>query len=149
MAAPVKWSAAPTNQSTVLTTELNALANGAFTAAGPAYDNTTKLDMWAWVEFVAGGSITPTTGAYVAIYMVNSPGGTNFDDAASSTNVATHQIVAVMALQASAHTVRAINSSPFPLPPGKVKFVLKNGSGVALSATSNTLTLYTADQAIG
>jgi hypothetical protein len=147
--ATIKWGASPTSRGTVLTTELNTLANGAFTAVGTELDNTSNLDRWAWVEFAGGGSITPTTGATFSIFLVHAPGGTNYDDPASSTNPGTHQIVAVIALQASAHTVRAISTFPFPLPPSKVKFVLKNNSGVSLSASGNTLTLYTSNEAVG
>lgn len=146
--ATVKWSGSPTSRGTVLTTELNTLANNAFSAAGPAYDNTTNLDRWAWVEFVTGGSITPTTGAVVNVYMIHSPGGTNYDEGASANNPGTHTLVAVLPLTVAAGTHRAISTTPFALPPGKVKFILKNQAGVSLSASGNTVTLYTSNESV-
>lgn len=144
----VKWNAALQSRGTVLTTQLNTLANGAFSAAGSAYDNTSNLDRWGWVEFAGGGSITPTAGATLYVYMIHAPGGTNYDDPASATQPGTHQLVAVLSLQTGAHTVRAISTVPFALPPSNVKFVLKNSAGVALTASGNTLTLYTGNESV-
>lgn len=146
--AVVKWSGALTSRGSVLTTQLNTLTNGSLCSAGSAYDNTSNLDRWGWVEFAGGGSITPTAGAYISVYIVTAPGGTNYDDAASSTNPGTHQLVAVLSVQTGAHTVRAISAVPFALPPTLFKFVLKNGTGVSLTASGNTLTLYTGNEAI-
>src|SRR3954467_2841885 len=149
--ATVKWSGSPTSRGTVLTTELGngtGLANLAYSAAGPAYDNTTNLDRWAWVEFVTGGTITPTAGATVLIYMVHSPGGTNYDEGASANNPGTHTLVAVLPITTGAGTHRAISTVPFALPPGKVKFILKNQTNVALAASGNTVTLYTSNESV-
>lgn len=146
----VKWGAAPTSRGTVLSTELQNIANQAFTAAGAAYDNTANLDRWGWVEYLAAATATPTAGATLSVYLVTSLDGSNYDDAASSTNPATHQLVAVIAVQASAHTVRANSGpAPFPLPPTKFKFVVKNQTGVATpNNAGNTLTLFTANEAV-
>lgn len=146
--ATIKWAGSPTSRGTVLTTELNALANNAFSAAGPAYNNTTNLDRWAWVEFVTGASITPTTGAVILVYMVHSPGGTNYDEGASANNPGTHTLVSVLPLTVAAGTHRAISTTPFALPPSNVKFILKNQAGVALAATLNTVTLYTSNESV-
>lgn len=146
--ATVKWGAAVTSRGTVLTTELNTLTTGSFSAAGSAYDNTSNLDRWGWVEFVGGGSITPTAGAYLSVYFVPSLDGSNYADAASSTQVGSHQLVAMFSVKTGAHTVREMSVQPFALPPCKGKFVLKNGTGVSLTSSGNTLTLYTANEAV-
>ena len=150
--AVIRWDGTPspplTSQGNVLTTELNTLTNGSFSAASPAYDNRTKRDEWAWIGFTAGGSITPTTGATISVFTSLSLDATNYDDPASSTNPATHQLVAVIALQASAHTVRAFSSAPFRLPPSLVKFVLRNQAGVSLSGSGNVLALYTSNEEV-
>jgi hypothetical protein len=146
--ATVKWSAAPASRGTVLTTELNALANAAYSAAGPAYDNTSNLDQWFWFDFTAGGTATPTAGANLQIFAVPSLDGTNYADAASSTQVGFHQLVATISIKTGAGTKRDMTLYPVQLPPGKFKFVLKNGTGVALAATGNTLTLYSANEQV-
>jgi len=146
--ATIKWGASPTSRGTVLTTELNTLTNGSFSAVGPAYNNSSNLDRWGWVEFVSGGSITPTAGATITVFITHSPGGTNYDDPPSSTNPGSHTIVEVLSIQASAHTVRAISTRPFALPPSNIKFVLRNQTGVSLSASGNTVTLYTSNEAV-
>lgn len=146
--ATVKWAAAPTSRGTVLTTELNSLANGSFTAVGPAYDNTANLDEWFWLEFLTGGSITPTAGANVQIFATHSPGGTNYGDAPGANNVGFQDLIATLPLTTAAGTQRATSLFPVQLPPGKFKFILKNNAGVALSATSNTLTLYSANESV-
>lgn len=149
MANTVKWASTVASRGNVLSTELNSLANAAFTAAGTAYDNTSNLDEWFWFEFVGGGSITPTAGAYIAIYAVNSLDATNYDDAPSANDVGFHALMATIALQTTAHTVRALTLTPVQLPPTKIKFVVKNGSGVTLTATGNVLKLYSANEAVG
>jgi hypothetical protein len=149
--ATVKWAAAPTDRGTVLTTELNTLTDTSYCAPGTAYDNTANLDRWGWVEFTSGGSLTPTTGAMLTIFMLHSPGGTNYDDGpnTSGTNPGTHDIVGTIALTASANNPRrGITLYPFPLPPGKVKFALKNDCGATLPGSGNTLRLWTSNEAI-
>jgi hypothetical protein len=146
--ATVKWGASPTSRGTVLTTELDTLLTGALSAVGTAIDNTANLDRWGWLEFAGGGSITPAAGAYLALYLVHSPGGTNYDDAASATNPGMHQLACTLSMNTGASTKRVINSVPFPLPPGKFKFVLKNGASVSLSGSGNTVTLYTSNEAV-
>lgn len=146
--ATVKWAGAPTSRGTVLTTQLNTLANAAFSAAGPAYDNTANLDEWFWFEFLTGGAITPTAGANVQIFCVLSPGGTNYGDAPSANNAGFEALVCTLPLTTAAGTQRAVSLKPIQLPPCLMKFVLKNNAGVALSATGNTLTLYSADEAV-
>lgn len=138
-----KWTA-ETDRGTVLTTELNALANGAFSAVGPAYDNTTNLDEWGMLDFVLA-SLTPAAGAYLQIFLAVSADGTNYEDAVSSTQPGSHQLVATVSLRASVGACRT-SSLWFRLPPNKFKFILKNGSGVALGATLNTVTLKTANE---
>lgn len=144
LASTFKWAAAWTSRSTGLTTELNALANGAFTVAGTAFDNTTNLDEWAAVDIVLA-SLNPTAGANLLIFLVQSLDGTTYEDAPSATNPGSHQQVAQVSLTTGSAAKR-IQSKPFRIPPGKFKLVLKNQSNVALGATSNTVTLYTANE---
>lgn len=143
MANLLKWLAAWTSRSTVLTTELNALANGAYSAVGTAYDNTTNLNQTGYLE-VNLASLTPTAGAYLQAFMVQSLDGTNYEDAPSSTNPGYGCQNAGNAVATGVATKR-VSIGPFTIPPGKMKFVLLNKTNVALGATGNTVTLYTAD----
>lgn len=143
MANTFKWSAY-TSQGNVLTTELNALTNGSYSAVGTAYDNTTLLDQWAVLDITLA-SLNPTAGAYLQLFMVTSPGGTTYEDAPSSTNPGYHMSVAAVSLTAGSAAKRVVTPM-FRMPPGKFKFVLLNKSNVTLGATTNTAALYTADE---
>lgn len=146
MANLLKWAAAWTSRGTVLTTELNALANGAYSAVGTAYDNTSNLNQTGYVE-VNLASLTPTAGAYLQLFMVQSLDGTNYEDAPSATNPG-YGAQNVAASLATGAATKRVSLGPFVIPPGKMKFVLLNKSNVALAATTNTATLYTADQTV-
>jgi hypothetical protein len=145
--ATVKWAGSPTSRSTQLTTELNSLANNAFSAVGPAFDNTSNLDQWFGFDLVLA-SLNPTAGAYVNIYAVPSWDGTNYADAPSSTNPGNHVLVATLSITTGSAAKRQMSLYPVQLPPGKMKFVIKNGCGVAFGASSNTLTLYSMNESV-
>lgn len=143
MATTFKWIA-ETDRGTVLTTELNALANGGFSAVGPAYDNTSNLDEWGAVDIVLA-SLAATAGAYLQIFLVVSLDGTTYEDPPSANQPGSHQLVATVSLLVSTSAKRVM-SPWFRLPPNKFKFVLKNAAGVALGATLNTVTLKTTNE---
>jgi hypothetical protein len=147
MATTFKWTAWTDRSASTggtVGTELNSLANGGFSAVSGIYDNTTNLDEWA--AFVIDlASLTPTTGAYLQIFLIDSLDGTNFEDAASTTNPGIQQLVATVSLNVSASVKRAI-TAPFRLPPGKMKWVVKNSAGVAFAASANTAKLFTSNE---
>lgn len=143
MATTFKWTGW-TSRSTGLTTELNTLANGAYSAVGTAFDNTSNLDQWAAAE-IALASLNPTTGAYLQLFLVQSLDGTNYDDAPSSTNPGYHQSVAAVSV-ATGSAVKKIDTPMFRIPPGKFKLVLLNKTNVSFAASGNTVTLYTTDE---
>lgn len=144
MATTFKW-VAPTSRGNQLTTELNALANGGFSAVGPAYDNTTNLDEWGACDITLA-SLNPTAGAYLQLFIAVSLDGTTYEDAPSSTNPGSHQLVATVSLTTGASAKRVQTKDLFRLPPAKFKFVLKNAAGVALGATLNTVALFTTNE---
>lgn len=141
MANAINWQASPTNRSNVLTTELNSLGNGSYSGVGTEIDNSTNLDQWGAL-LVNLASLNPTSGAYLQIYLVPATDGTNYDDAPSSTNPGFDKIIAQVSLTTGSATKR-VSTPWFRLPPTKFKFVLLNGSGVALGASGNTVALYT------
>lgn len=143
MATTFKWVAG-TSRGNQLTTELNSLGNGAFSAVGPAYDNTANLDQWGACDIVLA-SLAAATGAYLQLFLVVSLDGTNYEDAAAATQPGSHQVVATVSLLVSTSVKRSMTAW-FRLPPNKFKFVLKNSAGVALGATGNTVALYTTNE---
>lgn len=136
-----KWAALAS--ASALTTELNALANGAYSGVGSAIDLTSSLYVFGWADIVLA-SLTPTTGAYIQLYLVLSLDGTTYEDPPSATNPGTHMLVATMTVTTGVGAKRIMTpgKEPFLLAPGKYKAVLYNTTGVALGATGNTVTLY-------
>jgi hypothetical protein len=147
MATTFKWTTWTDRSGSTggtVSTELNSLANGGFSAVSGIYDNTTNLDEWA-AFMIDLASLTPTTGAYLQVFLIDSIDGTTYEDAASSTNPGAHQLVATVSLTAAVGARKAI-TAPFRLPPGKMKWVLKNASGVALASSANTAKLFTCNE---
>lgn len=146
MANSILWSGSPTSRGNVLTTELNALANGAYSAVGTAFDNTSNKDQYAWAE-INLASLNPTAGAYLQLFLTLAVGGTNYEDPPSATNPGYQMSVGIVAITTGAATKR-VTIPTFRLPPSLGKFVLLNGSGVALGATLNTVTIYTSNDQV-
>lgn len=147
MANTTKWVIGGSSYSTpvnVLTTELNTLANNTATAASPAYDNSTNLDVYADF-FLHLGSISPVAPAYVNVYvLVSIDGGTTFPSATGSVlrNQAS-QLFLTIPLDTTGATAQNIVVRNILLPPGKMKFVLDNQAGASMAASGNTLSIAT------
>lgn len=147
--ANVLWASSLTNRADVLTTELNSLASGSFCTLGAAFDNTSNKDMLFFLEFLTGGSITPTTGAHLRVWPVLSFNGTDFGDTPASTQLAGHNAIWTPSIKTGAHTVRELGVRPILLPPCNIKFILQNNTGAAFSASGNVLRLWSAIEAVG
>lgn len=132
------------NKGTILTTELNALGIGAYSANGPAYDNSTAAlgDRWGVVDIVLPSLIVPAGAPYLILYLNYSLDGTTYSDVTSANQVGTHEQAVMVSVLATTSAKRIISFS-FPLMPFKFKPVLYNGTGVALAGTLNTVTLWT------
>ncbi len=140
----LKWKATGASGGTVLTTELNSLANGAFSAYGTEINNATGLHTYGWLDVVLA-SLNPTSGASMTLFMVPTYDGTNYPDVPSTTNPAAQFIVQTIDV-ATGSAAKRVGTGTFRIPPFKVKFVLLNSTNVALGASSNTVTLYTSEQ---
>lgn len=126
-----------------LTTELNALADGA-NKLGGEIDNTANGDMYMDVElYVAAQGSARSSGAYVALYILPSVDGTNFCYGGDSLDPPATTWVANLPLDA-ATTARYVTATHILLPAGKFKILVMNETGQALAATGSTLkyTLY-------
>lgn len=145
--ATVKIGAYGTSVS-VLTTELNSLANGSVSGlsgsgSGTIFDNTTNLNLYVDLVLTVTFGSAPTSGNTLDLYAAYSLDGTNYDvmPAAGTTLPNAWKRVGSFALQ-SAGTTQVITITRVPLTPGKIKFQLANGSGVALPASGSTVVAY-------
>lgn len=131
----------PTN---LLTTQLNALANGSVTAAGTAIQNTGGY-IYADVEFVAGGTYSPTAGAFVGLWLLRSiDGGTNYEDGGTGVQPPRPPDIMIPVRSGTTITPRA-GASGLIMPPGFFKPLALNSTGATLPSTSNLVrySLYT------
>jgi hypothetical protein len=121
--------------SSVLTTELNSLADGSLTAASSNQDNSTNLYGFADVSLVLG-SINPTSaGASVEIHLVpRLADGTTYADPNTST------FVGSIAVDTGSSTKEGMLRG-VALPPGFYQWRARNTTGVTLAASGNTISV--------
>jgi len=137
MAQTLKWTALGT-VTTYLTTELNALANGA-NVIGAAIDNTATLNTCLALELnLAAQGSARSAGAYVAVYIVKSVDGTNYGYGGVGLNPAATDWVANFVLDA-ATTARYATLVGIQIPPCKFMILVQNNTGQAFAATGTTL----------
>ena len=137
MAQIFKWVAGE-GATAGLTTELDALASAAFSAASAAIDNTVGLYPWMDLE-VNLASLTPGAGSPSIVVWINpSLDGTNYEKVPDGSS-GDKPPDAIFPLEASVAQASRVVVSNIPIPPLKFKLVLKNASGSALAATGNTL----------
>jgi len=135
----------------LMTTELNALANGNAILGATAVDNATNLDLEIELSFKGGGSITATGSPFLAVYLypLNGDAATygdgRFGSAAAGPPGQSYLWAYIGAIPAASGTVAGYFMRPdgqgprLMLPRGSWKPVLHNGLGVALSGTGNIL----------
>lgn len=132
----VSW-ATPETIGTILSTELNSLANGGYSAASGVIDNAAGLYMYMSVV-IDLATLTPTAGAYLALYLLPAIDGSSYEDGGGATAPPNGSVIATFDLSTSAGAKKRARTNIL-IPPYKFKLVLLNGSGVALNASTNTL----------
>lgn len=142
MTTPFIWLYAA-SAANMLTTELNSIANSnanVLSAAGATIDNSTNGFIYCDLEFLAGGTLTPVSGAFVEVWFLRSlNGGTNFED--GSATVAPGRLPdATIQVRAGTTITPRSGASGIILPPGHFKPILRNQTGVTLPASGNLLT---------
>ena len=130
-----KWLA-PEAIQTYYTTQLNSLGNTAFVAVGAEVTNETDLYPYIVFELVLA-SLSPTSGAYVDIWIDYQPDGTNFSDPAKA--LQTSSLLCTIPLDTTASTAQRIVSPICSLAPLDFKLQVRNMAGVAFAASGNTL----------
>jgi len=133
-----KWNA-PSATVTVLSTGLNSLANATMSAASSNIANQTNLDIYVDVEVVLA-SLSPTTGAFVALYILESIDGTNFPaQSDADLRLTTTQLLVAIPVGTTATTAQRVAARNIVIPPGLFQIKLDNQTGVALAASGNTV----------
>jgi hypothetical protein len=133
-----KWNA-PSATVTALSTGLNSLGNGTMSAASSNISNQTNLDIYVDIE-VNLAALSPTTGAYVALYIWESVDGTNFPaQSDADLRLTSTQLLCVVPIGTTASTAQRVAVRNIVIPPGLFQIKLDNQTGVALAASGNTV----------
>lgn len=121
---------------TLLTTELNSLANNTNAAVGGAYANTAGRP-YAEFELFVNFGVAPTAGSQVLVWLLARPDGTNTEDGSSSITPARIADV-VFPIRAVTGDQRIVVRAP--LPPGTTyPLARNNATGQTMAASANTL----------
>ena len=130
---------------TLLSTELNSLANGSSSALGTEFDNTAAAYTLGLFELSVTFASAPGAGSLINLYLVSAPDGTNYDDGSSSVTPPSTAYVGGFPLRAVT-TAQKVSLGGGPLlliylPLLKFKILAVNGSGQAFPASGSTVKL--------
>lgn len=128
----------------LMSTELNSLANAGTALGSTVLDNSTGLYLFLNAQLNVTFGSAPTAGNTVDLYLVPSLDGTNYSDTATTPNQ----------LYAGSFPLRAVTTAQkvIMLPAGvmlgpfKYKPFIVNNSGVAFPASGSTLDVYRYNQ---
>lgn len=128
---------------TLMSTDLNALANNTVNVGTVLPDNTSNRYFYAVFELVlASVDLSGQTNPAVELYLVPSYDGTNYadtgTDASNSVYPPAQYLIAVLGVAETSAAHRAV-SPHIMLDPVKYTPVVINKTGAALAATTNTL----------
>jgi len=123
---------------TVLSTELNSIADAASSDASSEIDNTTDLHMFDDLVLSVTFGSAPTASEPIELYLLPAIDGTNFVTGSSSITPPLNTLRGVFTVQntTSAQLVTLMNVA---IPPGKFKYMITNNSGQAFPASGSTL----------
>ncbi len=127
---------------TLMSTELNSLANNGLALASTAFNNVQGGGggdgyMLADVELVVTYGVAPTVNTGVPVWFLGQPDGTNYEDGDGSTTPARASDITfpVRAVTTAQRVTRRVM-----LPWGTTKALAKNdGTGQTMAASGNTL----------
>lgn len=124
-----------------LTTELNALANGARAVSAALLDNSVNLDFWADFVLAVTFAVAPTANTTCDLYLLPAADGTNAADGSGA--VAPQPVLLAGSFELRAvTTAQRLTLRGVALPPGKFNALLVNNSGQAFPATGSTVVMY-------
>src|SRR5262245_60370713 len=108
--------------STVLTTELNSLANGSFSSASAAIDNSSTNDLYDDLEILLDyeAGVAPTNNQAIEVYLAASVDGSNYADTSPpARNLLVGSFLVNNTIAQQRLALRAV-----PLPPGLFKYLV-------------------------
>lgn len=129
----------PTAAATALGTELNSLANAAYSAASAAIDNRTTKHLYMGLE-LALASLTPgASNTGCSVYLLPSVDGSTYPDGGGAVVPGPETYLCCFAALSTAAGAKLRTMAGIPIPPLLFKLVLLNDTGVALAASGSTL----------
>ena len=138
----------------VLTTELNALANGnaVIQSVAAAIANQTNLDLFADLSFEAGGTMTTAAPGYLGFYLYPQNHNAIYGDGAFGTTAAgpppsNYAVGAIGFPIGAGITIHGVVTGII-IPPGNCKFLLYNQAGNPLPATGNVVQYRVYDRSV-
>ena len=146
MANAVKWAAASTARTLI---DLGTtLANNTFSALGSEIDNSTNLDTAGWLELTTssgnlfGGAVSADD-AYVDVYMVQAPDGTNYENTPDVDGEFPDSKVYSLKIPTETEVKPLVSKYAIPLPPHKIKFLVYNNGTSQTMQNVWELNMYT------
>lgn len=140
MASTYPWNTW-TDRGNLLSTSLDSKANAATIVLGSELDNATNKDTHMIIE-INLGSLNPAGDAYLELYMIKAPDGTNYEETPVIGGGQINTMIATIPILTGTATKRVMTGILL-LPPFKVKFALGNQLNVTTAASGNTLDVYT------
>ena len=131
----------PAGISTLMSTELNSLANGSAAVDSSEYDNATNLYPQAGFELVVTFGSAATAGAPVQLYLIYSLDGTNYGDYTTGASPKAPGSAYVGSFYCLSQTANRLTLGPIDLMPAKFKTYVIDQSGQAFPASGSTLNI--------
>ncbi|MGE5165130.1 MAG: hypothetical protein ACM3IH_14050 [Sphingobacteriales bacterium] len=118
---------------------MNSLGSASMSSASAAYDNATNLNIYVDIE-VNLASLSPASGAYVALYIAEQADGTNYPaPSAADMRLSQTQLLCIIPVGTTASTAQRVVVRNVVIPPASFKIYLDNQCGVALAASGSTV----------
>jgi hypothetical protein len=135
VATTFQWTT-PEAITSALTTELNSLANAAYSAASAAITNSSGLYEWMALELHLA-SLTPTGSPYIQVFLLPVI-DTVYEDGGGAVAPSNGTLICTWDLSTSVGAKQRTKAGIL-IPPFDFKLALLNQAGPALGATLNTL----------
>lgn len=148
MANAIKWDAAATSGTDILTTELNSLTNNSRTNAGTEYNNDVNLHQYCWLVLEVTFAVAPSDDKpHCKVWLVRKHDGTAYEDGSSTVIPGDDALVIPIPVQPST-AAQDVMVGPILLPAFDVKAILENQTGQSFPASGSTLAIHVANDEV-